>query len=98
MRYALSLLVLLSLLVCSTSALSPPAPTLPRTHATHAPTRACKHPRVRARARALSHNNRTVPTTEKSPPLFYIKNYNWGKDDEEDSWDDDDDWGSDLLV
>jgi len=39
-----------------------------------------------------------VPTTEKSPPLFYIKNYNWGKDDEEDSWDDDDDWGSDLLV
>lgn len=39
-----------------------------------------------------------VPTTEKSPPLFYIKNYNWGKDDEEDSWDDDDDWGSDLLA
>ena len=39
-----------------------------------------------------------VPTTDKSPPLFYIKNYNWGKSAEEDSWDDDDDWGSDLLA
>ena len=41
----------------------------------------------------------TVPTTEKAPPLFYIKNYNWGgeAEEEEDSWDDDD-WGEDLLV
>ena len=30
-----------------------------------------------------------VPTTDNMPPLFYIKNYNFGKKDEEDSWGDD---------
>ena len=30
-----------------------------------------------------------VPTTDNMPPLFYIKNYNFGKKDEEDSWGED---------
>lgn len=40
-----------------------------------------------------------VPTSDNEPPLFYIKNYKFGKKEEDDSWgDDDDDWGSDLMA
>ena len=40
-----------------------------------------------------------IPTVDKEPPLMYLKNYNWDrKEEDEDSWDDDDDFAADLLA
>ncbi len=40
-----------------------------------------------------------MPTADKEPPIFYVKNYQFGSaEQDEDSWDDDDDWGGDLLA
>ena len=57
------------------------------------------HDSGHARAAGLQRRRNTVPTADKEPPLFYVKNYQFGRaGQDEDSWDDDDDWGEDLLA
>lgn len=51
------------------------------------------------RVLVLAIDRHIVPTVDKEPPLFYVKNYKFGSvEEDEDSWDDDDDWGEDLLA